>query len=160
MTGLLEHLERQLQSARRLLRIVIAQRDAIRKQDVETVLAQLGEVQTEMALRMQLETERDELIDNAGRHLGVAPETIDLEALAGLVPADEADELREKSTELRGLFSEIALVHAQNRVLIRQELSFLDHLIRVLSGTPQSGYSPFGDRPASPRVSTVVDARA
>jgi flagellar biosynthesis/type III secretory pathway chaperone len=160
MTGLLEHLDRQLQSARRLLRIVIAQRDAIRRQDVETVLAQLGEVQTEMAMRMQLEAERDELIDGAGRHLGVAPETIDLEALAGLVAPEEADQLREKSTELRGLFSEIALVHAQNRVLIRQELSFLDHLIRVLSGTPQSGYSPFGGTSAPPRVSTVVDARA
>ena len=68
--------------------------------------------------------------------------------------------LAEKSAELRWLFSEIALVHAQNRVLIRQELSFLDHLIRVLSGTPQSGYSPFGDAPPAPRVPTVVDARA
>jgi hypothetical protein len=160
MNGLLEHVDRQLQSARRLLRIVIAQREAIRKQDVETVLAQLGEVQTEMAVRMQLENERDALIGDAGRHLGVAPETIDLDALAGLVPPTEAEALREKSTELRGLFSEIALVHAQNRVLIRQELSFLDHLIRVLSGTPESGYSPFGSTPASPRASTVVDARA
>lgn len=160
MTGLLEHVERQLQSARRLLRIVLAQRDAIRRQDVETVLAQLGEVQSEMAVRAQLESERDALIEDAGRHLGVAPETIDLDALVRLVPPGEAEELREKSAELRGLFSEIALVHAQNRVLIRQELSFLDHLIRVLSGTPQSGYSPFGPAQAPPRVSTVVDARA
>jgi flagellar biosynthesis/type III secretory pathway chaperone len=160
MTGLLEHLDRQLASARRLLRIVLAQRDAIRRQDVETVLAQLGEVQTEMAVRTQLENERDALIEDAGRHLGMAPETIDLDALAGLVPPGDAEELRERSAELRGLFSEIALVHAQNRVLIRQELSFLDHLIRVLSGTPQSGYSPFGPTPAPPRISTVVDARA
>jgi hypothetical protein len=46
MSGiLLEHLERQLASARRLLQIVLAQGEAIRLQDVETVLARLGDVQ-------------------------------------------------------------------------------------------------------------------
>ena len=29
-------------------------------------------------------------------------------------------------------------------MLLRQELAFLDHLMRVLSGTPQGGYSPTG----------------
>jgi hypothetical protein len=160
MTGLLDHLDRQLRSAQRLLRSVLAQHDALRKQDVETVLAELGEVQSEMALRTQLETEHELLIADAGRHLGVAPEAIDLDALAGLVPPTEADELREKTAELRRLFSEIALAHAQCRVLIRQELSFLDYLTRVLSGTPQIGYSPFDNTPAPPRAWAVVDARA
>jgi hypothetical protein len=139
ITGLLDHVDRQLQSARRLLRIVLAQREAILEQDVATVLAQLGEVETEMAARMQLETERDALIGDAGRHLGVAPETLDLDALAGLVPPSEVEELQEKSSELRGLLSEIALVRAQSRMLIRQELTFLEHLIRARSGTPRSG---------------------
>jgi hypothetical protein len=139
ISGLLDHVDRQLQSARRLLHIVLAQREAIRKQDLETVLAQIGEVQMEMAVRTQLETERDALIGDAGRDLGVAPETIDLEALADLVPPREVEELQEKSSELRGLLSEIALVRAQSRMLIRQELTFLDHLIRARSGTPRSG---------------------
>ena len=42
MTALIDHLDSQLESARRLLGIVIAQRDAIRTQDVEGVLARLG----------------------------------------------------------------------------------------------------------------------
>ena len=33
-------------------------------------------------------------------------------------------------------------MHAQNRILIRQELAFLDHLMRLMSGVPQAGYSP------------------
>ena len=45
------------------------------------------------------------------------------------------------SAELKGLVTETSRVHDQNRLLVRQELSFLDHLMRVLSGTPQSGYS-------------------
>ena len=59
---LLDHLEQQLASARRLLQIVLAQSEAIREQDVETVLARLGDVQTEMVKRVQLERERDGLL--------------------------------------------------------------------------------------------------
>jgi flagellar biosynthesis/type III secretory pathway chaperone len=160
MTLLLDHLDRQLASAQRLLRIVLAQRDAIRRQDVETVLSQLAEVQTEMATRAQLELERDALLDEAARRLGVAPETVDLESLIDLLPTHDAPAIRERSAALRGMFREIALVHGQNRVLIRQELSFLDHLIRVLSGAPQAGYSPFGDPLAGSAAASVVDARA
>ena len=46
---------------------------------------------------------------------------------------------RALSAELRGTLSETARIHGQNRVLIRQELAFLDHLMRVLSGTPEGG---------------------
>lgn len=157
---LLDHVERQLASARRLLRIVLAQRDAIRRQDVEGVLLQLTEVQSEMTERARLELERDEILQEAGRRLGLAPETIELEMLYPLLPEDQVETLRERSAELRGLFAEIALVHGQNRVLIRQELSFLDHLIRVLSGAPQGGYSAFGTAAPTPPSVTVLDARA
>jgi flagellar biosynthesis/type III secretory pathway chaperone len=160
VNGLQDHLDRQLASARRLLRIVLAQREAIQRQDVETVLVQLSEVQLEMATRAQLELERDRLLAQAAQRLGVAPETVDLEGLLRFVPEPDASEAREKSAELRGLFQEIALVHGQNRVLIRQELSFLDHLIRVLSGTPQGAYEPFGETKSPPQGWSAVDARA
>jgi flagellar biosynthesis/type III secretory pathway chaperone len=155
-----DHLERQVASARRLLRIVLAQREAIQRQDVETVLVQLSEVQLEMATRAQLELERDEILEQVARRLGVSPETVDLDALLRSIPEPEASDIKERSAELRGLFQEIALVHGQNRVLIRQELSFLDHLIRVLSGTPQGGYEPFGEPKAAPHGWNAVDARA
>ena len=62
------------------------------------------------------------------------------------------------SAELRGLLTEIGQVHTCNRVLIRQELSFLDHLMRVLSGAPEAGYSQTGWTHA-PQTANVVDAR-
>ena len=62
MNGLVEHLERQLESNRRLLQIVLAQGEAIKVQDVQTVLARLADVQQEMVKRAQIERERDGLL--------------------------------------------------------------------------------------------------
>lgn len=159
MSRVLEHLERQLGSSRRLLEIVIQQRGAIRRQDVDTVLASLADVQAEMAYRSRLEQERDGLLAEAARERGAAPETLGLEDLLVGRPADECLRARTMSAELRGLIVEVGRIHDQNRVLIRQELAFLDHLMRVLSGTPQGGYSPSGWL-STPQAATVVDAKA
>jgi hypothetical protein len=59
VNGLVEHLERQLASNRRMLQIVLAQSEAIKVQDVQGVLARLAEVQQEMVQRGQIERERD-----------------------------------------------------------------------------------------------------
>jgi hypothetical protein len=57
----------------------------------------------------------------------------------------DADEARTRSAELRGLLSEIEREHAINRALMRQELSFLEHLTRMLGGGAESvGYRPPG----------------
>jgi hypothetical protein len=158
MTELLEHLESQLESARRMLGIVLSQGESIRAQDVEGVLARLGDVQAEMVKRVVLERERDRLLADAASVLGMPAAELTLESLLVLVPDAGAARAREMSAELRGLLSEISRVHAQNRILIRQELAFLDHLMRVLSGAPQAGYSPFGES-AAPQPANVVDMR-
>jgi flagellar biosynthesis/type III secretory pathway chaperone len=156
---LLDHLDQQLASARRLLQIVLAQGEAIREQDVETVLARLGDVQAEMVKRVQLERERDALLARAAAELSISPDDVTLDALLAHLGQHEADRARQVSAELRGTLSEVARVHAQNRILIRQELSFLDHLMRVLSGMPQAGYSPVGNT-AAPQPANLVDTRA
>ena len=158
MTDVLAHLARQVNSARKLLGIVLAQHDAIKKQDVETLLARLSDVQLEMRTREQLERERDTLLSIAASRLGVHADEVDLESIISLLPASEVDTARLASAELRGLLGEIKQVHTTNRVLIRQELSFLDHLMRVLSGAPDAGYSPTGWTRA-PQSATSVDAR-
>jgi FlgN protein len=155
---LIDHLQRQLESSRRLLEIVLGQGAAIRRQDVETVLASLADVQAEMAYRARLEVERETLLRAAAAERGVAPETIDLEALLRGMPPAEAARARALSSELLGLVTEIGRIHEQNRILLRQELTFLDHLMRVLSGTPQAGYSP-GGWTTTPHTVNVVDAR-
>jgi hypothetical protein len=159
VSRLTDHLQRQLESSRRLLEIVLSQRDSIRKQDVEAVLASLTDVQSEMGYRARLEQERDAILREAAASTGAAPDTLDLEAVLVGMPAHEASQARALSAELRGLISEVGRIHDQNRVLLRQELTFLDHLMRVLSGTPQAGYSPTGWTTAR-QNSNVVDARA
>jgi hypothetical protein len=156
---ILGHLQRQLDSARRLLGIVLAQGEAIRRRDVESVLARLSDVQSELVERQRLERERDDLLSRAAGELGRPADGLELEDVLLVAPAAEAAPARAASAELRGLLLEIGRVHEQNRILIRQELSFLDHLMRVLSGSPQAGYRPGGWSHA-PQALNVVDMRA
>jgi hypothetical protein len=156
---LLDHLRRQRESSQRLLEIVMTQNAAIRQQDVATVLASLTDMQAEMGYRDRLEREREQLLFDAATALGVAPDTIDLDAILVGRPAGEAAAARELSAELRGLITEVGRIHNENRILIRQELAFLDHLMRALSGTPQTAYSPTGWDPA-PKTVNLLDARA
>jgi len=159
MSTVVAHLERQVASSRRLLGIVLAQSEAIREQDVEGVLARLSDVQIEMAVRNRLELERDGILREAGARLGVSPEQVDLEGVLVDAPPAEAESARRLSAELRGLLLETQRTHEQNRVLIRQELSFLSHLMSVMSGAPRAGYSADGWT-ATPQAVRAVDARA
>ena len=138
----LRHLDAQLVSARRLLDLVLRQGQAIRDRDVEAVLLRLSEVKTEMALRERLEQERSVVIARAAVALGVAPAGVTLDALTALMPDAEAETARGKSAELRGLLAEIAREHGINRALMRQELAFLDHLVRLIGQDAPTGYAP------------------
>jgi HSP90 family molecular chaperone len=158
VTGLVEHLERQLESNRRLLQIVLAQAEAIKVQDVQAVLARLADVQHEMARRAQIERERDGLLRTAAQVLRVPADQVTLDMLLTLTPEPTATRVRALSAELKGLLAEVARIHRQNRVLIRQELLFLDHLMRVMSGAPQAGYTAVGHTtPTQP--ANLVDLR-
>lgn len=157
--GVLEHLEVQIASARRLLGSILAQGTAIRSRDVESVLARLAEVKTEMSLRSSLEEQRTNLLVRAGIALGVPAPQVTLDAMTTLMPANEAARARQRSSELRGLLSEIAREHGINRALMRQELAFLDHLVRLIGQEPDAGYRPGGPE-AAPTIHRVVDAQA
>lgn len=150
--AVLRHLDAQLVSARRLLDLVLRQGQAIRARDVEAVLLRLSEVKTEMALRERLEEERGAIIAHAGAALGLTPAGVTLEALTGLMPGPDADAARERSAELRGLLAEIAREHGINRALMRQELAFLDHLVRLIGQDAPTGYAPVHGEASSHRV--------
>ena len=149
----LAHLDAQIGSARRLLAQILRQSGAIRQRDVDGVLATMTDIQGEMASRGRLESERTELLWRAGGALGVPAEAVTLAELTGLMEAHDAQDARARSAELRGLLSEIEREHAINRALMRQELSFLEHLTRMLGGGTESvGYRPPGAAgPASAR---------
>jgi hypothetical protein len=144
------HLGAQIESARRLLGSILAQGSAIRSRDVETVLARLGDIKTEMDLRGRLETERTDILVRAGSMLAIPAAAVTLEAMTSLMTPGVADQARERSAELRGLLDEVAREHGINRALMRQELAFLDHLTRLLGREPEApGYRPTGPAPAA-----------
>jgi hypothetical protein len=160
LTGaLLVHLDAQIASARRLLGSILAQGKAIRARDVEGVVARLSEVKTEMGLRASLEEQRSELLVRAGIALGVPAPSVTLEAMTSLMGPTEAQGARNRSAELRGLLAEIAREHGINRALMRQEMAFLDHLVRLIGQEPDTGYGPTGTD-SSPATHRVVDAQA
>jgi len=165
---LLVHLDAQIASARKLLGFVLRQGAAIRERDVEAVLARLADVQTEMGLRARLEQDRTRLLQGAAAALRVAPTQVTLEHLCALVSPGAAASARERSAALRGLLAEIAREHGINRALMRQELAFLSHLVRLVGQEPQAGYGVGGrvstpaDRPAggSGQLHRVLDLQA
>jgi hypothetical protein len=161
----LAHLDAQIVSARRLLECILRQGAAVRAREVDGVLAAMTQIQAEMGARARLETERAALLTRAGSALGLSPAGVTLEALTQLVTPGEAELARARSAELRGLLAEIAREHGVNRALMRQELSFLDHLTRMIGAEPQAGYrpptaagAPAASRPGAPH--RVLDLQA
>ncbi|HEY2602613.1 MAG TPA: flagellar export chaperone FlgN [Thermoleophilaceae bacterium] len=155
----LAHLTAQIESARRLLGSILGQGAAIRERDVESVLARLADIKTEMDLRGRLESERSDLLVRAGSQLGVPAPAVTLEAMTRLMTPKVGELARERSAELRGLLDEVTREHGINRALMRQELAFLDHLVRLLAKEPDTGYHPNG--PTTPAASHhVLNLRA
>ena len=151
---LVAHLDAQIASAQRLLEAVLRQGQAIRARQVEEVLGRLTDIQAEMGRRAALEAHRAAILSAAGTALGIPPHTVTLEALSDLLAPAQATAAAERSAQLRGLLAEITREHAINRALMRQELAFLDHLMRELGGELDTGYAPpaNGTGRATPRV--------
>jgi hypothetical protein len=143
---------------------VLDQGKAIRKRDVDAVLARLTDVQTEMGRRGALEQERAALLQRAGAALGVPAAEVTLERLCSLVTPGAAEAARQRSAELRGLLAEIAREHGINRALMRQELAFLAHLTRIVGQDTEPGYArPDGQGAAAasaPPVHRALDLQA
>ena len=160
----LAHLDHQIRSGQRLLRLVLDQGEAIRGRDSERVLAKLAEIQTEMGRRGRLEQERTRLLQGAGALLGLPAQQITLERLCDLITRAGAAAVRERSSELRGLLAEIAREHGINRALMRQELAFLSHLVRLVGDEHEAGYQPTGAPPEPVQAQTplhqTLDLRA
>ena len=117
----LGHLDAQIESARRMLEIVLEQGAAIRARDVHTVVRLAGILRGEMGRRQLLEEERSQLLARSGQRLGVAAESVTLELLGTLMDAPRAERAHARSAELRGLLHELQRVHTTNRALMQIE---------------------------------------
>src|SRR6201996_2442373 len=140
----LEHLSTQLESARRMLAIVLEQAGAIRQRDVPQVVRLASSLQAEMHRREVIEAERLQLLERAGTHLGVSAGDVSLTMLANLMDDESAEFARNRTAELRGMLLEIQREHTTNRALMQQELAFLDHLLRLAGNA--GGYDSGGEQ--------------
>jgi hypothetical protein len=139
----LAHLDAQIASARHLLDLILQQGRAIRARDVDGVLDRLGAIQAEVERRTQLETARTDLLTRAGTAIGVPAATVTMTQLTMLMEPLYAQHATARSAELTGLLNEVAREHGVNRALMRQELTFLSHLTRLVGGNePEGGYRP------------------
>ena len=149
---ILAHLEAQLQSTTRLLQATLAQGVAIRAQDVDGVVRQLSAFQAELERRARLEEDRAHLLARAGALLNATPQAVTLSQLTALMTPDDAALATARSAELQGLLAELTREHACNQALMRQELSFLDHLLRLVDPSAPGdagGYTSGGIRPVA-----------
>jgi len=140
----LAHLEAQLASARFLLDLILQQGRAIRARDVDTVLRLLAQIQAEVERRTHLEAARTDLLTRAGQTLGLPAGSVTLKQLTALMAPADAQVALDRSAQLTGLLGEVAREHGVNRALMRQELTFLSHLTRLIGGEPEGGYRPPG----------------
>jgi hypothetical protein len=155
-TDVISHLEAQLVSARRLLQVVLEQGAAIRARDVQQVVSLTGMLQVELQRRALIERDRAILLDRAGAHLGVAPTAVSMSLLDVVMDPGLAPLAHARSAELRGILEEVQREHHVNRALMSQELSFLDHLLRLTDTDRHLGYDSGGDhnRVTAPRLSS------
>jgi hypothetical protein len=159
----LAHLEAQLQSSTRLFQAVLAQGVAIRAQDVDAVVRQVAAFQAELERRARLEEDRARLLARTGALLNTAPHAVTLTQLTALMTPDDATLATARSAELQRLLAELTREHACNQALMRQELSFLDHLLRLVdpSAPGDTGaYTAGGTRPATPAAHPRPTLRA
>jgi hypothetical protein len=155
----LAHLEAQLQSTQRLLQSVLAQGVAIRAQDVDGVVRQVAAFQAELERRARLEEDRARLLARAGMLLGSAPQAVTLTQLTTLMAPHDAALATARSAELQGMLAELTREHACNQALMRQELAFLDHLLRLVDPAAPldaGAYTANGIRPAAHMPHTTV----
>jgi len=159
----LAHLEAQLQSTTRLLQATLAQGVAIRAQDVDGVVRQVATFQAELERRTRLEEERASLLTRAGALLSAAPHAVTLSQLSTLMTPEDAALATARSAELQGLLAELTREHACNQALMRQELAFLDHLLRLVGGVgpgDAGAYTANGIRPSHvPHTAVTGPAR-
>jgi hypothetical protein len=158
-TVLLRHLDEQLASVRTLLDLTLKQGAAIKAREVDVVVRRLADINVEVSRRDQIEAQRAALLEHAGAALGKPAGEVTLADMAPLMSEAEAAAANERSSRLRGLLAEVHRETQANRALMRQELSFLDHLLRLAGHPSEPGYRPSGEQPLSPSAAPSIHVR-
>jgi hypothetical protein len=144
------HLDAQIASAARLLEIVMRQHAAINERDIDAVVHEVSAFQAEFQRRARIEDERSRLLARAGAALNLSPAEVTVTRMTLLMDPQHAHIAQTRSAELQQLLSELTRQHGLNQSLMRQELSFLDHLLNVVEPGAALGYEAGGTANSMP----------
>jgi hypothetical protein len=158
---LVRNVQDQARSWRRLLELSIAQRGALEAQDAPTVHALLQDIELAMLDRSRTELRREALVAQAAALLGVEPQSVTRELVAGCVDAELAGRLDTAAEELRALVVELDAVVERNTALLQQELSIIEVLVQgaTTDSTARATYGKQGVQQEAPRL-RLLDAQA
>jgi flagellar biosynthesis/type III secretory pathway chaperone len=145
----LVHLSAQLDSARRMLAVVLEQATAIRQRAIPQIVALASSLQAEMHRREVIEVERAKLLERASVKLGVSAGDVSIKMLTAFMDEDSEEIALNRTSELRTTLEEIQREHSTNRALMQQELAFLDHLLRLAGSA--GGYDSAGEQAGTRR---------
>lgn len=136
------HLEAQLKSLLRLKDILLEQDDAVASEDAQRVLDSVGELRVHLAERVELESQRERLLNSWARDLNCLPEEVSARKIA---EQDElhGDRIRSLSEEVHREAIRVQSMHSQVQTRLRSELSFVSCLVDALyPKTDPGSYSP------------------
>ena len=151
------HLQAQLASLLGLRDVMAEQDDAVEASDPQRVLDAVAELRVQLAGRVQIETEREQLLGKWSALLDCLPEEISAGRLAELDPAN-GSEIRKLSADIHTEALRVQSMHAQVQERLRSELNFVSCLVDALyPPTNAGGYSVSG--PAQPKVPMALDVR-
>ncbi len=145
----------------RLLELSIAQRAALEVQDVHAVHALLQEIEVAMHERQRTELRRSILVRQAAAHLGIEPDDVTRDLIAGCCDSQLASELVEAAEQLREVAGELDVVAKRNAMLLEQELSIIEVLVQGVTtdASARTTYGKQGVQEEAPRL-RLLDAQA
>lgn len=144
----------------RLLDLSRAQLAALQAQDVHAVHAILQEIEIVMLDRSRTEVRRGMLLNQAASMLGMAPDHVTRDVIVAQCDAPLGEALEEAAEELRALIVELDAVVARNTVMLEQELSIIEVLVRgaTVDTAVRTTYGKHGMQQEAPRL-RLLDAQ-
>ena len=157
MDTLVNHMQQQVDSLRRMEQILDQQETAVRAGDTEAVLSTVSLIRDELMKRVELEQSRELIIEQWAKDLGCSTDEVTVSRLAAS-DSSRAPMLQSLSDQLHELAITVQAKQEYCRALLRSELQFVSHLVDAMYPGRNSGtYKPGSQVPsAAPALSLDV----
>ncbi|MBC7643543.1 MAG: flagellar protein FlgN [Thermoleophilia bacterium] len=160
VTQIISNLADQIRIYEHLLGLTRMQAEALARRDAQGVHAILQEIEIGMLERGKCEFRRAQLLDQAARVIGVAPDEVTATKLAQLAGLQLGQQLMSAAAHLKHVMSELDTVVSRNKATLEFELAIVDHVVQAMTVTnePLAGYGRSGTEVERPRM-RILDAQ-